>query len=47
MAEQPGGDLLRQAAEAELQDQRTGREPDADRMLADLGELAGAVTAPK
>ncbi|MDT0439581.1 MULTISPECIES: shikimate dehydrogenase [Streptomyces] len=25
----------------------TGREPDADRMLADLGELAGAVTAPK
>jgi shikimate dehydrogenase len=25
----------------------TGREPDAPRMLADIGELAGAVTAPK
>ncbi|MFF5493388.1 shikimate dehydrogenase [Streptomyces aquilus] len=25
----------------------TGREPDATRMLADIGELAGAVTAPK
>jgi shikimate dehydrogenase len=25
----------------------TGREPDAARMLADIGELAGAVSAPK